>query len=409
MRLIKKIWKNELIKGSLMLFVGMNLFNFFNFLFHFISARLLGPFDYGILATIMGMIYVFNIPTDSIRTIVSRYSTKLKKDKGKLHGLLSKALKKFFLVGFASFIVFILLSSAIGKFLFIDYRLILLTGIVFLFSFLLPITQGMMQGLKRFREFGFAFFSNGIIKLVLATSLILVGWKVFGALIGIIMGMVFTFFISLVFLRDIIKDKKKKTGIKGVYSYSIPVLVSSAAITILYSLDLILAKRFFPSEIVGRYAVISILGKIIFFGTFPISRAMFPLVSERNDEKQSSGDLLKRSLLFVGLLSAVALFFYYFFPKMIIFILYGSQYTGVSNLLIYPAIAMTLLSLTNIFISYNLSTNKKNFNYLIIFFVLLQVILLFLFHETLMQFISMIILANLITLFGFLLIELKFK
>ena len=52
------------------------------------------------------------------------------------------------------------------------------------------------------------------------------------------------------------------------------------AIVLMYSLDIILAKRFFSAEDAGKYAVISMLGKMIFFGTAAIGKAMFPFTSE---------------------------------------------------------------------------------------------------------------------------------
>ena len=94
--MIKKFFKSELGKGSLILFITMNLFNFFNFLFHFSMGRLLGPSDYGILAALMSLIYIYNVPVEAIQNIISRYTStfNLKKEEGKTKFLVNKSLKK---------------------------------------------------------------------------------------------------------------------------------------------------------------------------------------------------------------------------------------------------------------------------------------------------------------------------
>lgn len=395
MNIFKK-FSSELTKGSIILLISMNIFNFLNYIFHFISARFLGPVNYGILATLMSISYIFGISNETIQTITSRYTTKFNVEGGsrKIKNLMVKSIKKFLFLGILCFLVFAAFSPILGEFLSIDLKLLLLTGVALIGIFLLPISRGVLQGTKKFNSLGFNYITEGFIKITLTFFLILLGFGVYGAMGAVICGIFFAFGISFVSLRKILKSKRENEKIKGIYSYSLPVLISIGCITFLYSIDIILAKRFFPEEIVGNYAVISILSKIIFLGTQPISKTMFPLASERYDIKRSSSDIFKKSILVVLLLSFFALLIYFLIPKSIIRILYGIQYTSMSSFLIYPTIAMTFLSLTNVFVLYNLCVNRSRRNYLIIFFVLLQIALLFLFHSSLLQFMSMLILCN---------------
>ncbi len=392
----KHINKDEMTKGSLIFFILFNMFNMMNFLFHFISGRLLGSALYGTLGAIMGIIYIFNIPADSVITIISRYTTKCLGNENKIKGLFVKSLKKFFFVGIISFLLFALLSPLLGAFLDIEVPLLILTGVLLISVFTITVNRGILQGQKKFSALGLNFFSEGILKLGLTIALIIIGFKVYGAVLGIMIGAGFAFLLSLISLSTILKVEKKEVDTKGIYSYSLPVLVTIAAITIFYSIDLILAKRFFPDDIVGKYAAISMIGKIIFFGTMPISRVMFPLVSERCDIKKDAKDLLKKSLAFVFLLSLAALIVYYFFDNLIIFILYGKDFVDFSKYLIFPSLAMALLSLSNVFAFYNLCSKRKNLNYLLIIFIAIQIILLSVFNSTILQFMYMNILANLL-------------
>jgi len=132
------------------------------------------------------------------------------------------------------------------------------------------------------------------------------------------------------------------------------------------------------------------LGKIIFFGTFAISKAMFPLTSERHDINKDSSQLFKKSLLLVFILCLVAVFAYLIIPELIIWILYGNQYTSVAN----------FLSLSNVIIVYALSINKiTNYFYLPIFFII-QITLLFIFHNTLFEYILAFMVSTIIMFIG---------
>lgn len=406
-----KKFSDELIKGSLVLFISFNIFNFLNYLFHFIGARFLGPIDYGILATLMSLVYIFNVPSETIQTITSRYATKFSGDnqKGLLKNLTVRALKRFFMMGLICFIIYLAVSPLISKFLFIDLKLIALTGLVLFGIFLMPVSRGILQGTKKFNALGINYIAESLVKVVLALILILIGWRVYGAMGATIAGVFFAFAISFVSLKKIFKDKQTKEKIKGIYSYSLPVLLTISAIMILLSVDIILAKRFFPEELVGKYAVVSMLSKIIFFGTWPISKTMFPLVSERSDKKKGSQDLLSKSLIIVFFGGLFVVGVYALFPELIIKILFGAQYVEMAGILAYTSMSMLLLSLTNIFALYNLSTKKKNLNYLIVAGVIAQVVFLFLFHSTISQFVDVLVFTNLALLFALAIASFKKK
>ena len=117
--MIKKFLSSELGKGAIVLLITMNLFWFFNFLFHFSMGRLLGPSAYGTLAVLMSIIYIYGVPTEAIQNLISNYVSKLnlKKEEGKIKFLMLRSLKKGFRLSFWFFIglsfVSILLSILI--------------------------------------------------------------------------------------------------------------------------------------------------------------------------------------------------------------------------------------------------------------------------------------------------------
>ena len=94
--MFKKILSNDLNKGIIILFITINIFNFLNFVFHFSTARLLGPADYGVLAVLMAIVNIYGVPAEAIQNMITKYSSKFnsKKEYGKIKFLMGKSLRK---------------------------------------------------------------------------------------------------------------------------------------------------------------------------------------------------------------------------------------------------------------------------------------------------------------------------
>ena len=65
-----------------------------------------------------------------------------------------------------------------------------------------------------------------------------------------------------------------------IYRYSLPVFAVTATVMGFYSLDVLLARAFFPDTVAGGYAVASFLGKSILLGTAAVTKAAFPHAAE---------------------------------------------------------------------------------------------------------------------------------
>lgn len=407
--MLKKIFASELGKGALVLFITINLFNFLNFLFHFSMGRMLGPEDYGILAVLMSLVYLYAIPTEAIQNIISRYTSRfnIKKEYGKIKFLLLKSLNKTFKISIILFLFLVLIGIFLSYFLQINFWLIFITNIFIFFSVSMPITRGVLQGRKKFSSLGINMVIEATLKLFFAISLVIFGFKVFGAITGAILGCLSALVFSLYFNKDILKTREQKTSFDGIYLQSVPYFITIFVVFISLSLDIILAKRFFSPELAGQYAALSMLGKIIFLGTISISKTMFPLTSEKHDCNKDPSKLFKKSMLIIVLLCSFAILVYTLFPKLVIMILYGSQYIAMAPFLIYSALALSFLALTNLVLMYNLSINKLRKYYYLFLFPVIQVILLVLFHNTILEYIFALMVSNIVMFIGSLILVKK--
>lgn len=399
---LKEIFKRTgtgLFGGSLILLITINIFNALNYFFHFAMARMLSPTNYGTLVALMSLIYILSVSTEAIQTVIAKYVSK-EKSVGKIKNIINKSLKKGTKISITLFIVFLLVAVFISNFLNIEYSLVALTGLAIFSVILLPITRGVLQGEKKFKSLGFNMVFEAFIKILLAILLVYLGWKVYGAILAVWLGMFLAFIISFSDLKEILLSKEQKSKTQGIYNYSLPVFIVMITIITFYSLDVIFAKRFFSGDVAGQYAIASTLAKIIFFGTLPISKAMFPISSEASRNGESSKHILWKSVLILGTLILIALIIIYLFPNTLIKIFSGTEYPLSSQILLNLAIAMSLVSFTNLIFLYKLSLGKLSNYFLIPLFLILEIIFLWLFHGSLMQYSITLIFLNVFFLIG---------
>jgi len=400
--MIKKIFSNELGRGAFVLFSTMILFNFLNFLFHFSMGRLLGPVNYGVLAVLMSIVYIFGVPAEAIQNLISNYTSKfnIKKENNKIKFLMFKSLKMGFKIALLLFLISIILAIFISKFLEINFWLILLTNVLLVSSLTLPIIRGVLQGRKRFLYLGENLIIESVLKLIFSISLVLFGFKIFGAMVGVLLGVFSAIVFAFYFNKDIIKEKEKPISFDGIYLKSIPYFIAMFVIFLALGLDIILARRFFSPGLAGQYSVLSMLGKIIFFGTVAISKVMFPLTSEKHDMNEDSYGLFKKSFLLVFFLCSIAILIYGLFPKLVISILYGRQYIEMSSYLVYSAIALSFLSLSNLVLIYGLSTKGLRSPWFLPIFLVTEIILLYSFNNNIQEYILAFMVSNIIMFIG---------
>lgn len=399
---IKKHLSSELGRGTIVLFVMMNIYFFFSFLFHFIMARQLGPADYGVLAVLFSLMYIYGVPTEALQNLVARYTAKfnLKKQDGKIKNLMLRGLKKGFVISIIFFGIGIILAEILAYFLPINFWLFVLANVMIFGSFSLPVVRGVLQGRKKFSLLGYGMITESVLKLLIAVVFVYLGFGVFGAMYGTIFSVLIGFIVSFEFNGKILKSKEKKADFEEARLESVPYFISMFVILLVFGIDVILAKRFFSAEKAGQYAVLSMLGKMIYFGTMSISKVMFPLSSEKHDNNENSLTIFKKTFFVITGLCTAAILLYFLFPKLIVSILYGTEYLSIAPFLIYSAIAFSLLALSNFIFLYKLSIGGLKKSYFLFIYLIIEIILLSIFHGSIKEYIIAFMVSNIIMFIG---------
>jgi len=387
-RTLDKIKKDKFLANSLIFFIGSFLVSFGNYFYQFLMARMLMVEAYGELQSLLAILTVTSVLTSAISTVLTKYTAdfKAKDQLNKIYTLFLLFTKKILTVAIIFFVIFVILSGYIAKFLNLAsvFPLIIL-GTGFLFSFSNSINLGIVRGLQKFKELSIISIIPVFLKILFAILLIKLGFAINGAVGAVVLAGLIGYLISFYPLKSLFKQKKEKIETKEIFQYSFPVFFTLLFITLLYNADIILVKHFFSAQIAGEYGALAILGHIIFFMTGPIVGVMFPMAAHAHSNHTDPSKVFKKTILLVSLISIVILFSYFILPDFIIKILIGSKFLSISKFLGWFGIAMFLYSLVSLFSSYFLSIGKTRCAYLVGIGVMLQVILIFIFHTNLWQ------------------------
>ncbi len=402
-RLTEKILGRTFAKEIILLFIAINIVNLSNYIYNLIMARMLGPADFSLFASLISIFIILSSLISTIQTVTTKYISNFfaEKDYKSISNFFLNSIKRITLICLIFFILFILASKQIALFLnTVSPIPIIVLGSMVIISIFISISRGTLQGLQNFFHLSLNLIIDAILRLVIGILLVYLGFKNSGAIGSSSISGFLAILISFIPLSFIFKNRSKVKNINflEVYKYSIPVLIASICLFILISFDLVLVKHFFNEINAGQYSAAATMGKIVIFIPGAIGLVMFPKVAEYHKKGLDSIDILKQGLFITLILCGGVTICYFLFPNFLIRVMFGKLYENSAYLIKFFGIAMTFFALNNILILYNLSIEKFKFIFPTIFFTILQIIFIYFFHGSLIQ-VIFVLLFNSIILF----------
>ena len=282
-------------------------------------------------------------------------------------------------------------------------------GLGIAFAVGVSIPRGVLQGLQKIGQLGLNMCLESLIRLLLGVLLVSLGLGVNGAILAYGLGYLAATLLALMPLRFLFHLRNETVDVSSIYKFSLPALTMSICLAVMTNVDLIFVKHFFTSEEAGIYTVVSVLGKVIFFVSGAFTIPMFPLVSELHTRGENTLLILKKSLFYVISFSGMVIAAYWLSSSFIVHTLYGRAYSAAVPLLGAMGIAMGLIALVMVYTTYLLALKDMRFVKVLLGCTFLQIILLSLFHHTLLEVIQVLILTNGLALFLLFLSRVKIR
>jgi len=403
----KKLTTHPLLYGGLVMIVGSNFANFIAYIYHLVLGRLLGPAQYGNLAAILSVLGMFSTAFLFMSLVIVKFVSASKKSE--LPALFSWFSKKAVLIGAIVSVILLILTPYMSSFLHMDPKVIIFVGPVLFFFFLSLTYRSFLQGILRFKQVVLVTNGEFISRFLFGLIFVLIGLSVFGATIGIFLSSVVGYIISRKFLKEFLLGggKGRFAGGREVLTFAAPIFLISMAKNSMFSTDVILVKHFFDSHDAGLYASLSTLGKIIFYGSGPISAVMFPMVSQRQARKKSYVGIFFITFLITAGIAGAVLLIYWLFPELAVGVLYGGEFLSAAPNLVWFGLFMAIFALSSLTVGFYLARGKTKIVFLIVLAAVGQAAGIWLFHGSILTVIKVSIvsvsflLASLLIYFGY--------
>ena len=376
------------LNASVIYFTGSFLVSVLNYLYQFITARMLPVENFGELQSLLAVFTIVVVLGTALSTIIAKYAADFgAQDRfGAVRSVLSLFTRQIFLISIFIIALFFVFHGYIGDFLNLSSRTsLLIIGTGFLFGLLGSVTMGLLRGLQMFKELSVNNIISGILKSAGAFVFIKWGFSVNGAVGAMVLSVVFGYLLSFYPLKFLFGREKEKLELKQIFRYSLPALFALLFITMLYNLDIILVQHFFPAQMAGAYGALSAVGRINFFLTSPIIAVMFSSAADARGKSGDSAHILKKAAAIVGLIGIMNLVLYFAAPGLVIKILVGSKFLPIAKYLGWFGVSMFLYSIVNLLSSYRLSIGRTDCLFVAGAGVLLQGSLISFFHSDISQ------------------------
>lgn len=352
----------EFEKNSLILFVLMMGANVFNYLFQIILGKLLAVEDYGILNTLMSMVTILSIPNLLFVMVVARYTAiySAYNENKKINALLRFGIKIALVVA-----VVLLVFGALGAdflcgiFGISESNYFIMITIVVGITLIASIAIGVLQGLKKFFNYGIQNLANVGCKLFFSVILVYLGMGLYGVLvallIGIVVACVYSYRHAIKSIGTIKEKVKIELPYKEIIRYSFGTFIAQLCITVLTNGDILLVKMFFSETEAGIYSSAMVLGKIAMYIAGAVVAALFPMVAEAYAKGKETKGLFIKALFYGGGSAVACSCGLVFFGELIIKILFGSRYELALAYLPYVCLFIVPLTFLTVIMNYVLA------------------------------------------------------
>lgn len=295
----KEYVKNdELTKYGTMMIVATLFSGGLNYIYQVYMGRVLGLEEYGIFGALFGVFYMIEIIAFTLTTSATQFTAKFIGEGKKIGFFIKGSMRQMIIIGLITSITFLFLSDWLTSlFKLKDSGPILVLIFILFLTWIVPIINGCLRGVKQFLALCWSNISNAFFKLIFGVILVATGFGVSGALFGIAMGMFFSIIIGYVFLKPFILPNnplEPDFDLISFYSFSMPIMIAMFGFSVPSNLDVIFAKYFFSATDAGLYTSVSVLGKIVFFSSSAICGVMFPMIAEKNNNRDDGIKIFKK-------------------------------------------------------------------------------------------------------------------
>lgn len=241
--------------------------------------------------------------------------------------------------------------------------------------------RGLQQGLARFGRLAVSFQAEMLVRLLMGAGLMAAGYGVAGGVGALTASVIAAALVVRVPAGPVSQlDTATRKRLVAALSPSIAMLVGEALVN---HADTIIAKQAFDPVAAGQFAAIALIGRSVFFVTWPVSMLVFPTAAARAARGEPTGRLLVGALAAVSAIGAVAVVSAAVAPEAVVDLALGADYVAQASLLAPYVAATALFSASTTIVAFAVAVGRNRAAFIALAFGVISTTVLALFHPSL--------------------------
>jgi O-antigen/teichoic acid export membrane protein len=376
----------RILGGGLIMLVSSAVVALLNFAYNVQVAQRLGPADFGHVAVAVTLLLMASALTLSFQIVCAKFVAR-NPAPGAKAAVFRSLRRRAWIVALGIAALISALSVPIARFLNLPtaWMLVLLAaGIAFYIP--LGVKRGSFQGTCAFPLLAGNFMLEAAAKFVLA--LVFVTWfGVIGAVAAITLSVIAAYWLPQ---PTAIFRGQSELHVGASAREGLQALVFFIGQVVILNADLIVVKHLFAPDQAGIYAAVALVGRVLFYASWSVIGAMFPVSAEVGRQEPKRSLLIVPTLLVAGLfLGFIALV--WLFPASIMKTIFGPGFQQAEPLLILYATSTAAYALSAMLMAYEMSHRVINTAWLQVVAGILVFVGVYLFHSSLHEVVLVLI------------------
>lgn len=401
---IRNLIKIDLVRHNFVFLLGTLAISFFNYLYYPVVSRLVSVVEFGEIQASISIFMQLGILLTAFGYVVANITGNSSNERTKRDIIFLERITLVLSVGVL--IALVLFGNMLQSSLqFSSVAPLLLIGVLVMLNVPSTTRSYVLQGSKRLKEVSISGIIFSVSKLLLTVLLVICGVNAEAAILGYIIAQILTLVYLNIRSKDVFPSIEKgftlpfkaldSRRVKKELKFGALVIILLAALAVLYSFDVVLARFFLSPEQAGEYSGVSSVARIIYFATASVAGVLIASVAVKDSYKRSRRVLLGSAGIVV-LIGVSVLILFVAFPVHSISLLLGSTYVHVANLLPLTGLFMFIASLNNLLITFQIARRKYSATVPAIIGVIVLAVCLFINHNSVHDLITGYLVANVV-------------
>jgi len=389
---LNELFRDKFVRGAFFLTAANFGGAFLNYLVYPVLSRHLSIPAYGDFQALLSFIVILSVLSSVVNTTLTKEMSVLAADSaGEVNALRHRAIRKFSLLGLIMFVIIVIFSRLLnGLFHISENAIIIIVSVSFLYAFPLSVNQAVMSARQNFFALSFNNLLGAFSRLFFIILFVaILPFGLTGAAWAIGIAGLSAFLLSFYQIKKLklpTAPLNFQPRLRRFWRYSFLVLWFMALTQFFYNFDMLFVKSFFSPQEAGLYGALLTVGRIVFFIGGAVPLVMFPVVANlKNDGGLRRYMVLGKSLALMAALAVPVYLVMYFWPGFVIRVIVGAKYLSIAPYLPGFGLVMLALTLVSVLSNYFLALGRRGGLVIMTGAVLVEIVLLSVFHGSLTQ------------------------